>query len=697
DGDRRITVRDEGAGWFDIPLKGGTSYRVEGTYYLANLVQELFLAHQEGRATISLRHVEEAAPERISRLIREFYWAGLTRQIGNSTHSTLADVLADSKTDSMRRAATSDEWPTDCTRRPVATLPQFLYVPHTDPEAFTYYRSLAAHHPSVVVCRMPESITPRWVASLSATETRGSRHGLLSLALRRSGGRLEPIPYVVPGGRFNELYGWDSYFHVLGLLADGKAPLARDVVDNQLYEVRHYGKVLNANRTYYLTRSQPPLLSSSVRALWESKATRDVAWLRAALDDLIREYSAVWNGAERLTPLCQAVPGGADVCLATYASGGLGEPPEVEPGHFAWLFQRVAEKYQRTPETYRLKYQRRELPPAELDELDWHFMHDGAMRESGHDTTYRWFTGEGDRCADFATIDLNALLFKVELDLAHLTQQAGSGDAQKWCDRALARRDLVQKHLYDGELFVDYQLRRDDRRRFVAEGKQSSYVSATTLYPLWASAQSPCRDARGTPLALVSDPEQTRRLVRSALALLEAPGGLLATARASVESAPRATQRQWDYPFGWAPHQILAWEGLARHGYTQEANRLVYRWLYMISTNVRDYHGTVPEKFDVVRRSHEVFAEYGNVGSEFRYITREGFGWMNASFQLGRKAASREAVGATAPPGPTRRNRRTEVRWVKVAVSCDRLSRTARCRWEAACWSPSPSSHRGLR
>ncbi len=644
DGDRRITVRDAGLGWFDLPLQEGGSYRVEGTYHLANLVQELFLAQQEGRGTLLLRHVEEPAAERISRLIRGSYWAGLTRRIGDSDHGPLEGVLADPKTDPARSNAHAvGSWPVDCTPRPVGVLPQFLYVPRTDQAAVAHYQRLVGQHPSLVVCRTPEAITPEWVRSLSAGDQQGSRHGLLSLALRQANGSVEPVPYIVPGGRFNELYGWDSYFHVLGLLADDETELARDIVDSQLYEVRHYGKVLNANRTYYLTRGQPPLLSSSVRAVWERTPNEDVAWLSAALTELTREYETVWNAGERLTPLCQA-PGsggsGGNVCLATYHSTGLGEPPEVEPGHFDWLYQRMAARSGQDPAEYRRRYQRRELPAAELAELDWFFMHDGAMRESGHDTTYRWFTDAGDRCADFATIDLNALLFKVELDLAQLTQASGNTDFQKWCDRAKARRDLVQKYLYDGELFVDYQLERDAKRRFLAagKGKRSSYVSATTLYPLWASAESPCLDDKGAPLALVTGPEQAQRLVTAALGQLQAPGGLAATARASVESAQRPTQRQWDYPFGWAPHQILAWAGLRRMGFSTEADRLTYRWLYMISKNAHDYHGTVPEKFDVVRRSHEVFAEYGNVGSEFQYITREGFGWMNASFQLGRQA-----------------------------------------------------------
>ncbi|MBC7990322.1 MAG: trehalase, partial [Luteimonas sp.] len=76
-----------------------------------------------------------------------------------------------------------------------------------------------------------------------------------------------PNPYVVPGGFFNEMYGWDSYFIILGLVADGRAALARDMVDNFLFQVQYYGGVLNANRTYYLTRSQPPFLGEMIRAV----------------------------------------------------------------------------------------------------------------------------------------------------------------------------------------------------------------------------------------------------------------------------------------------------------------------------------------------------------------------------------------------------------------------------------------------
>ena len=91
-----------------------------------------------------------------------------------------------------------------------------------------------------------------------------------------------PNRYVVPGGRFNEMFGWDSYFIILGLLRDGRVDLARGMVENFFYEIENYGAVLNANRTYFLTRSQPPFLSSMIRAVYEAEIARDPSPANAA-------------------------------------------------------------------------------------------------------------------------------------------------------------------------------------------------------------------------------------------------------------------------------------------------------------------------------------------------------------------------------------------------------------------------------
>jgi alpha,alpha-trehalase len=270
------------------------------------------------------------------------------------------------------------------------------------------------------------------------------------------------------------------------------------------------------------------------------------------------------------------------------------------------------------------------LKDAALDEF---FANDRAVRESGHDTTYRWRVAGHDRAADFVTVDLNSLLYKYELDLARLIRQElgdrlPSKDGKstlrsgEWRDRANKRRELMLKYLWDGErsMFFDYNFKNKTR---------STYISATAFYPLWA--QDP-----NDPSTRLLTPEQATKMIKVLLAELEQPGGLSSTARSSLEKfGDPKLSRQWEYPNGWAPHQMIAWQGLRWYGQTATADRLMYKWLYTIARNAADYNGTVPEKYDVVARSHRVFAEYGNVGTQFSYITQEGFGWMNASYQVG--------------------------------------------------------------
>src|SRR5690606_2853172 len=267
---------------------------------------------------------------------------------------------------------------------------------------------------------------------------------------------------------------------------------------------------------------------------------------------------------------------------------------------------------------------------------DRFFTHDRAMRESGHDTTYRWFdTDRGqDRCADYATVDLNALLLQYEAELAKLSQLGphSKASAQKWCERAKRRATLMRMFMRDPEsgVFFDY-------RTGPETPKRSQYVSATALYVPWVGAEA-CGD--------LFDKKEQQQLVDAALPLLEAPGGLYGTSPVSAAGFQASCQggdasgspfrcRQWDYPHGWAPHQMMAWRALVSAGRREAAQRLAYKWLYTIIWNATRFAGTVPEKFDVERRSHRVFAEYGNVKTDFAYITDEGFGWMNASFQIG--------------------------------------------------------------
>ncbi len=303
--------------------------------------------------------------------------------------------------------------------------------------------------------------------------------------------------------------------------------------------------------------------------------------------------------------------------LSRYFGSGIGVPPETEPGHFNVVMKPFADKYGMSVAEFTKKYASREIIDPELEE---YFAHDRSVRESGHDTSYRL---EG-RSAHLVTVDLNSLLYKIEKDIAQIIDAEFNGVlkmpdgknelAKKWYERAVARQTLINKYLWNEKdgLFYDYD--------FVKK-EQTGFESATTFYPLWAGLASK---------------EQAEKLVNLSLSLFEEAGGISGgTEKSRGPVSADRPPRQWDFPNGWAPHQMIIWQGLINYGYEEEAKRLAYKWLYMITKNAVDYNGTIPEKYDVVSRTHMVFAEYGNVGTDFSYITKEGFGWMNASYQLG--------------------------------------------------------------
>lgn len=606
DGDKKITIDDiriqkseRGNKRFWLEATNGKRYELVGTYYLSNLLQELKLAQdiRGGATQINTHRIFENPVQRISRSIREIFWNNLTRRIDKQS---LDQILNDEKT-------TTNGF-------------RYIYVPHTDKQAYNYFAKIAEQEPDlqIKVERLPANITPEYVKGLDG------KHGLLNLALEQtSEGINAGVPFVVPGGRFNEMYGWDSYFEALGLLEDGRVDLAKAMVDNFVYQITYYGKILNANRTYYLTRSQPPFITSMALAVYEHlpKNAESKTWLKKAILASIKEYNEVWMDENHLT----------ETGLSRYYGSGLGPPPEVEPGHFDPIYRPYAVKRNMDIRTFDSLYKEGKISTPELDKF---FVHDRCVRESGHDTTYRWNWKGNDICADFVTVDLNALLYKIELDIARTIKKEFGGSlkfadgslekSSKWSGFAKKRKKLMMKYLWDEKqgMFFDYNFEK---------GRRHKYISTTTFYPLWALH----KEDYSTWLLTG---KQAEKLVAKALPFLEVHGGVAASAEKSrgplSESRP---QRQWDYPNGWAPHQILIWQGLRNYGFDDIANRLVYRWLYTITRNAVDYNGTIPEKFDVVNRSHAVFAEYGNVGTKFDYITKEGFGWMNASYQIGLK------------------------------------------------------------
>lgn len=611
----QITIQDSGPKVLSLGTANSNGFNqtdIRGTYMLSNLLQELTIAQQLGKRTIVIdeQQLNENPVSRLSRLIRKRYWDTLTRRIDAS----MIDVIA---TDTKDRAPDS---------RPR------IYIPPSETEQYEYYTNIAKNRPELKleIFYLPEKITPEWVKSIN------DKPGLLALAMEKFTDPvtgeidLRGVPYVVPGGRFNELYGWDSYMMTLGLLIDGKVELAKGFVENFIFEINNYGKILNANRTYYLCRSQPPFMTDMALQVFDKiKHTPGATdFLKRAIIAAIKEYYTVWTSEPRLDP---------KTGLSRYRPEGLGIPPETEPTHFIHLLQPYADKYKVSFDEFQRMYNDGIIKEPELDE---YFLHDRAVRESGHDTSYRL---EG-RCADLATIDLNSLLYKYESDISHTIRtrfedklELPDGTIETsaiWDRRMRKRKAAIDKYLWNEKagMFFDYDTKKE---------KISDYVSATTFWAMWAG---------------VASPRQAYRLIEDALPQLEELGGLAAgTEDSRGPVGIDRPNRQWDYPYGWAPQQILAWSGFLRYGYEEEATRLVYKWLYMMTRAFVDYNGVVVEKYNVtdLNESHKVDAEYGNQGLDFKGVATEGFGWVNASYTYGLTLLSSHAIRALGALTPT--------------------------------------------
>ncbi len=420
--------------------------------------------------------------------------------------------------------------------------------------------------------------------------------------------------YVVPGGRFNEMYGWDSYFIVRGLIEDKRLALARGMVENFFFEIEHYGTVLNANRTYFLTRSQPPFLTSMIMTVYEAekaagKDDRDL--LERGYRFASKDYE-MWNREPHLA---------GDTGLARYYDFGNGPAPESlkdetdfyrkVAGYFLLHGEGrnyVADLDQAKPasavagKVYALQLcdvartmARPDCEPAQdVSLVTDYYKGDRAMRESGFDISFR-FGPYGAATHHFAPVCLNSLLYKTEKDLQQISEILGhKDDAQRWQARAQQRKERIQKYLWDAQrgLFFDYNLDTSAR---------STYEYITTFYPLWAG---------------LATQEQAEAVMRN-LAIFERPGGLA--------MSNRETGVQWDYPYGWAPTQLLAIEGLRRYGYKKDADRASYEFLSTVAENFR-HDGTIREKYNVLTRSSEAHVAAGYQQNVV------GFGWTNAAF-----------------------------------------------------------------
>lgn len=572
-GNKQISIDDQGPKSYVVTDSlTQEKIRFSGTYHLANLLQEIAKLHlaQQENGTIDTDVIFMQPVDRITQAIRNRFWDQLTRRID---------------ADGIQKSFNDDK---TSTHKPI------IYVPEQDAFALAYFQSIQTDQ--FEIGTIPAQLSEDFDYSVK------DKPGILSLALQEINGQISGVPFVVPGGRFNEMYGWDSYFIALGVLADDRLDLALGIAENYHYQLAHYGKILNANRSYYLSRSQPPFYAALVEAILE-KARQPQDWIEKHLAQLIYEYETVWMvPGKRLT----------ETGLNRYKAEGKGIPFEVEPGHFDDELLPYAQKHKLTVAEFEQQYNEGKIYEPLLDR---YFVHDRSMRESGHDTTKRYVNS----CADLANVELNSLLYQYECTIAKLLHTYCSDtfktySAADFESKAQQRKELVDTLCWNESegIYYDYNVLHKRAHRFAA---------ATTFYPLWAG--------------LCSD-QQAKVLVEKQLPLFKLKGGLVSTtAQAVLDFSDDTTPRQWDYPYGWAPHQMLLWQGLQNYGYVKEAQEMAYRWLWLCTTTATNYNGLIPEKFDLALSSHKVTVEYGNVGTEFDYIANEGFGWVNASYQCG--------------------------------------------------------------
>jgi len=358
-----------------------------------------------------------------------------------------------------------------------------------------------------------------------------------------------PKPYLVPSYAedhefdYNELYYWDSYFMVQGFLHDpSRKELVMGILEDLAGLFKRFGIIPNGSQLYYLSRSHPPLLTSFILDVYDAYQPGD-RWLKEMIDVAKAEYRTVWMGKRK--PNARLVYEG----LSRY--------------------------------------------------YDFNYLHDLTEAESGWDYTPRF----NRKALDYLPVDLNAFLYRYEMDFARAALIAdNSKEAATWEAAANKRTRAMERLMWDegrGEYF-DYN--------YVKE-RRSLVDSLATYAPMWAG--------------MVNE-SQAKALVKS-LRRFEAQGGLATTDKLPLSHyRPGAIPTQWAYPNGWAPLHFMVIKALQRYGYKDEAERIATKWL---RTNVDwfTHHGVFLEKYNVV--------DPDKPPAKGVYPSQTGFGWTNAVFE----------------------------------------------------------------
>lgn len=380
-----------------------------------------------------------------------------------------------------------------------------------------------------------------------------------------------PHPYVVPGGRFGEIYYWDSYFTMLGLKAAGKNDMLENMVRNFSFLIDTIGYIPNGNRSYFIGRSQPPYYSLMIRLLATVNGDQT---LLTYLPQLEKEYSFWMKGAAGLN---EDIP-------------ALHRTVKMKDGEILNRFW--DENNSPRPESFREDVELSHTAQQESKQL---YRHLRAGAESGWDFSCRWFSDEN----SFATIhtthiipvDLNCLLLHLEETIAdayHLQQNDEA--VKRFSLLAQKRKQAIQKYCWNNQegFFFDYD--------FVT-GEQKKTWTLAGVFPLTFR---------------IASADQAKRVADALDKKFLHPGGLISTLI--------TTGQQWDAPNGWAPLHWMTITGLENYELSSEAKEIAKRWI-KLNTDVFKRTGKLMEKYNVV----DTHLEAG--GGE--YEGQDGFGWTN--------------------------------------------------------------------
>ncbi|MDT3751546.1 MULTISPECIES: alpha,alpha-trehalase [Citrobacter] len=380
-----------------------------------------------------------------------------------------------------------------------------------------------------------------------------------------------PEPYVVPGGRFREIYYWDSYFTMLGLAESNHWDKVSDMVANFAYEIDSWGHIPNGNRTYYLSRSQPPFFAFMVELLAQHDGNDA---LKKYLPQMLKEYSYWMEGVETLQPGQQnkrVVKLDDGTILNRYWDERDSPRPE------SWVEDIATAKSNPN------------RPATEI------YRDLRSAAASGWDFSSRWMDNPNQlgtlRTTSIVPVDLNALMYKMEKMIALASKAAGDdAKAAQYNGYANARQKGIEKYLWNDKegWYADYDLK---------SHKVRNQLTAAALFPLYVNAAAK---------------DRASKVATATQAHLLQPGGLATT---SVKSG-----QQWDAPNGWAPLQWVAASGLQNYGQDTVAMDVTWRFL----TNVQhtyDREKKLVEKYDV--------STTGTGGGGGEYPLQDGFGWTN--------------------------------------------------------------------